>query len=89
MFHPERDVSMAHETHHGIDTNLVLLRLELAVTSLLRERLALRGNGRKTLRTDILNNRSDETRWCGHSDRDVSLLVPTGGSIKQSRTIPK
>ena len=89
MFHPERDVSMAHETHHGIDTNLVLLRLELAVTSLLRERLALRGDGCKTLRTDILDNRSDETRWCGHSNGDVSLLVPTGGSIKQSRTIPK
>ncbi len=75
------NVNVEAKARRGVHTNLVFLRLELAVTSLLCKRLALRRDGCKTLRTDILDDGGDETRWCGHSDRDVSLLVSARGSI--------
>ncbi len=57
------------------DTHLVLLWLELAVASLLRERLALRRNGCETLGANILDNGRNKTGGSCHSYRNIRLLV--------------
>lgn len=58
-------------------THLVLLRLQLAVSSLGSERLGLGRDGSKTLGSDVLDDGGDESSGGSDGDTDVGLLVPT------------
>lgn len=71
MFHPKG----VHKIRENINilcavnlTDLVLLRLKLAITCLLRECFALSGDGSETLSTDILDDRCNQAIWCRNSN---------------------
>lgn len=59
-----------------VSSYLVLLRLELAITSLLSQSLGLSRNRSEPFASYIFDNRRDETIRRGDRDRDVRLLVP-------------
>jgi len=58
----------------GDGTALVLLGLELAVTSLLGKRLDLRGDGLKTTALDTSDDRGDKTSGGGNGDGNVDVV---------------
>jgi hypothetical protein len=70
------------DAHHskvrdGEGSSLVLLRLELTVTSLGSESLGLRRDGRETLATGVGDDGGDETGRGSDGDADVLSLVLT------------
>lgn len=58
----------------GDGATLVLLRLELAIASLLGERLDLAGDGLETTALDTGDDRGDETSGGGNGDGDVDVV---------------
>jgi hypothetical protein len=58
----------------GNGTTLVLLGLELAITSLLGERLDLARDGLEATALNTGDDRGDETSGCGNGNRDVDVV---------------
>lgn len=66
-------------------TTLILLRLELAITGLLGERLDLARDGLEATALNTGDNRGDETSGCGNGNRDVDVVELADVAVAPAR----
>lgn len=66
-------------------TTLILLRLELAITSLLGERLDLARDGLEATALNTGDNRGDKTSGCGNGNRDVDVVELADVTVAPAR----